>query len=130
MKVEQLALSSTVPLPGSTTVRKLSDRGAMGVRRKASVSGCDIGPPADREYAVDPVGVDSNSPSACTISPARLLALSCQSTHDGLGEVLSVKIGVNNGQMWIAPSVKGHFVHDLPTGITDCLVSPCSSHVS
>lgn len=59
-----LALSSTVPLPGSTTVRKLSDLGAIGVRRKASVSGCDMGPPADNEYAVDPVGVDSSKPSA------------------------------------------------------------------
>jgi hypothetical protein len=53
-----------VPLPGRTTVRKLSDLGAMGVRRKASVSGCDIGPPADNEYAVDPVGVESSKPSA------------------------------------------------------------------
>lgn len=46
------------------TVLKLNERGAMGVRRNASVSGCDIGPPAEREYAVDPVGVDSNRPSA------------------------------------------------------------------
>jgi hypothetical protein len=36
----------------------------MGVRRNASVSGWEIGPPAEREYAVDPVGVDSNRPSA------------------------------------------------------------------
>jgi hypothetical protein len=34
------------------------------VRRNASVSGWEIGPPAEREYAVDPVGVDSNRPSA------------------------------------------------------------------
>jgi len=46
------------------TVLKLSEQGAMGVRRKASVSGWEIGPPAEREYAVDPVGVDNNRPSA------------------------------------------------------------------
>jgi hypothetical protein len=57
-------LSCTVPLPGRITVLKLSERGAMGVRRNASVSGWEIGPPAEREYAVDPVGVDSNRPSA------------------------------------------------------------------
>jgi hypothetical protein len=34
-----LTVSCTVPLPGKTTVLKLSERGAMGVRRKASVSG-------------------------------------------------------------------------------------------
>jgi hypothetical protein len=36
----------------------------MGVSRNASVSGCEIGPPAEREYAVDPVGVESSNPSA------------------------------------------------------------------
>ena len=53
-----------MPLPGRTTVLKLNERGAMGVRRNASVSGWEMGPPAEREYAVDPVGVDSNRPSA------------------------------------------------------------------
>jgi len=46
------------------TVLKLSERGAIGVRRNASVSGWEIGPPAEREYAVDPVGVDRSRPSA------------------------------------------------------------------
>lgn len=36
----------------------------MGVSRNASVSGCEMGPPAEREYAVDPVGVESSRPSA------------------------------------------------------------------
>jgi len=36
----------------------------MGVRRNASVSGWEMGPPAESEYAVDPVGVDSSRPSA------------------------------------------------------------------
>jgi hypothetical protein len=31
------------------TVRNESDLGAMGVRRKASVSGWEMGPPAERE---------------------------------------------------------------------------------
>lgn len=64
MNDRKLTSSLTEPLPGKTTVRKLRLLGAIGVRRKASVSGCDIGPPAEREYAVDPVGVDSSSPSA------------------------------------------------------------------
>ena len=34
------------------------------MRRNASVSGWEIGPPAEREYAVDPVGVDKSRPSA------------------------------------------------------------------
>ena len=53
-----------MPLPGRTTVLKLNERGAMGVRRNASVSGWEMGPPAESEYAVDPVGVDSSRPSA------------------------------------------------------------------
>lgn len=46
------------------TLRKLRLLGAIGVSRKASVSGWEIGPPAEREYAVDPVGVERRSPSA------------------------------------------------------------------
>lgn len=57
-----------MPLPGKTTVRKESERGAMGVRSSASVSGCEIGPPAESEYAVDPVGVERRRPSAWSVS--------------------------------------------------------------
>lgn len=37
--------------------------GAMGVIRMLLTPFCIIGPPADREYAVDPVGVDISMPS-------------------------------------------------------------------
>ncbi len=36
-----------------------SDRGQIGVRSKLGTEGCTTGPPAEREYAVDPVGVDT-----------------------------------------------------------------------
>jgi hypothetical protein len=39
----------TTPCPGSITVRKLRLLGAMGVSRKASASGCEMGPPAESE---------------------------------------------------------------------------------
>ena len=37
--------------------------GAMGVIRILLIPFCMIGPPADNEYAVDPVGVEINIPS-------------------------------------------------------------------
>lgn len=37
--------------------------GAMGVMSMLLIPFCMIGPPADNEYAVDPVGVDINIPS-------------------------------------------------------------------
>jgi hypothetical protein len=40
-------------------------RGQMGVSRIAEVEGCTIGPPADSEYAVEPVGVEMMIPSLC-----------------------------------------------------------------
>jgi hypothetical protein len=75
------------------TVLKLSERGAMGVRRNASVSGCDIGPPAEREYAVDPVGVDSNRPSAylsARFNGSRVLV----GTYDRFCEMLIIEISI------------------------------------
>jgi hypothetical protein len=38
-------------------------RGQMGVKTRALSEGCTIGPPAEREYAVEPVGVDTMRPS-------------------------------------------------------------------
>jgi len=38
-------------------------RGQIGVRTRALKDGWTIGPPADKEYAVEPVGVDTMSPS-------------------------------------------------------------------
>ena len=42
----------------------LSVCGAIGVRRISSASGDTIGPPADRLYPVEPVGVEMMIPSA------------------------------------------------------------------
>ena len=44
--------------------RTVSVCGAMGVRMTASVPGASSGPPAESEYAVEPVGVAKISPSA------------------------------------------------------------------
>jgi hypothetical protein len=38
----------------------------MGVRRMAGMSGWTRDPPAESEYAVEPVGVEKIHPSACT----------------------------------------------------------------
>lgn len=49
--------------PGSTSGLKLRLRGQIGVRSRACTEGCTIGPPHEREYAVEPVGVDRMRPS-------------------------------------------------------------------
>ncbi len=48
---------------GNTSGRNDRLRGQIGVMTKALNEGCTIGPPADKEYAVDPVGVDIMRPS-------------------------------------------------------------------
>ena len=48
---------------GNTRGRKDKLRGHIGVSTSALKDGCTIGPPAEREYAVDPVGVDTIRPS-------------------------------------------------------------------
>ena len=48
---------------GKTSGRKDRLRGHMGVRTMALRDGCTIGPPAESEYAVEPVGVDTMRPS-------------------------------------------------------------------
>jgi len=50
---------------GKTRGRKERLRGQIGVNTKALSDGCTIGPPADSEYAVEPVGVDTMRPSDC-----------------------------------------------------------------
>lgn len=50
--------------PGSTSGRKERLRGQMGVRSSEGTSGWMMEPPADRLYAVLPVGVLMISPSA------------------------------------------------------------------
>lgn len=48
---------------GKTSGRNDRLRGQIGVRTSALSEGCTIGPPADSEYAVDPVGVETMRPS-------------------------------------------------------------------
>jgi len=48
---------------GNTSGRNDKLRGHIGTSTTALKEGCTIGPPADREYAVDPVGVDTITPS-------------------------------------------------------------------
>lgn len=48
---------------GKTSGRKERLRGQMGVSTIALSDGCTIGPPAESEYAVEPVGVDTIRPS-------------------------------------------------------------------
>lgn len=48
---------------GKTRGRNDKLRGQIGVRTIALNEGCTIGPPADNEYAVEPVGVETIRPS-------------------------------------------------------------------
>lgn len=48
---------------GKTSGRNERLRGQMGVNTRALKDGCTIGPPAEREYAVEPVGVETIRPS-------------------------------------------------------------------
>ena len=50
---------------GKTRGRKERLRGHIGVKTRADRDGWTMGPPALREYAVDPVGVETMSPSDC-----------------------------------------------------------------
>lgn len=50
---------------GNTRGRKERLRGQIGVRTRALKEGWTIGPPAESEYAVEPVGVDTIRPSDC-----------------------------------------------------------------
>jgi hypothetical protein len=57
---------SSIP-SGSSIGRKDNVCGQMGEMSRAGIPGCTRDPPADSEYAVDPVGVATQSPSACTV---------------------------------------------------------------
>lgn len=48
---------------GKTSGRNDKLRGQIGVKTSALSEGWTMGPPAESEYAVDPVGVDTISPS-------------------------------------------------------------------
>jgi hypothetical protein len=55
--------SVTTDEDGKTSGRNDRLRGHIGVNTRALSDGWTIGPPADNEYAVDPVGVDTIRPS-------------------------------------------------------------------
>src|SRR5690349_20885042 len=56
--------TATTEFEGRTRGRTASVWGQMAVTTIASTPGTTMGPPADIEYAVDPVGVDTMMPSA------------------------------------------------------------------
>ena len=55
--------SVTIEEEGKTRGLKDKLRGQIGLKTSALKDGWTIGPPADREYAVDPVGVETMRPS-------------------------------------------------------------------
>ena len=57
-------LISTVESSDNTMLLLITVWGAIGVNVKIFAVGSTIGPPQDRLYAVDPVGVQTNIPSA------------------------------------------------------------------
>jgi len=50
-------------VPGKTTGLCVSECGQIGVSAKTLVKGKRTGPPAERLYAVEPVGVETITPS-------------------------------------------------------------------
>jgi len=69
------ASTASVPLPGRTSSASWSSQdrtrprlyaecGATGVTTRASIAGLRMGPPAEKLYAVDPVGVATTIASA------------------------------------------------------------------
>lgn len=67
-----------------------------------------MGPPAESEYAVDPVGVDRSNPSAL-----RQACNQCP-THHCLCQVLTIEECIDDGEVWVSPSMQSDFVHHLP----------------
>src|SRR5438128_2500206 len=57
------ACTNTVLCDETTTGRNERLCGQMGVMQNASTSGLMIGPPAETLYAVDPLGVETSTPS-------------------------------------------------------------------
>jgi hypothetical protein len=114
---------------GNNNVLKLKLLGAIGVRRNESMVGCMIGPPAESEYAVDPVGVARMSPSACcNPNPKPQTPRQCQNqlhryrypakktskTHDGLCQMLIIHKRIYDAQMGVPSSMQCHLIHNLP----------------
>lgn len=60
-RLAELTDTETSEVAGRMVGRKERDRGQIGVNSIPSTDGWMIGPPADSEYAVEPVGVDKSS---------------------------------------------------------------------
>jgi hypothetical protein len=60
---------------GNTSGLKDRLRGHIGVSTRALRDGWTIGPPADSEYAVEPVGVDTMRPSDYFSNETKVLGL-------------------------------------------------------
>jgi hypothetical protein len=100
---------------GKTSGRKDRLRGQMGVRTRALREGWTIGPPAESEYAVEPVGVETMRPSDCRNEICRSVDLKETRTHNRLCEMLAVDINVYGVEVRTGPSVQRNFVHHLPS---------------
>ena len=59
-----IADTDSVDSPSNSTERENSECGHTGVIKMQSICGEIMGPPAESEYAVEPVGVAKSSPSA------------------------------------------------------------------
>ena len=66
--LESLALTRIVLVAGSMSGLTVRECGQIGVKRVTASSGWTIDPPAAREYAVEPVGVDRIKPSALILA--------------------------------------------------------------
>jgi hypothetical protein len=99
---------------GKTSGRKDRLRGQMGVRTRALRDGWTMGPPAEREYAVEPVGVETMRPSDCVKQYLYVNEIRAEGTHNSLREMLAVDVDVDRVEMWTGPAVQSYFVHYLP----------------
>ena len=59
----RVILSVILSFSGNTTGLAARENAQSGVNRIAAVCGAIIGPPAESEYAVEPVGVHTSAPS-------------------------------------------------------------------
>ena len=75
---------------GKTSGRNERLRGQMGVNTRALKDGCTIGPPAEREYAVEPVGVETIRPSDLLRVLLTLAHLKAKGTYHRLRKMLAI----------------------------------------
>ena len=87
---------------GNTSGRKDRLRGQIGVSTMALRDGCTIGPPAESEYAVEPVGVDTMRPSDWNIGghePLLVCVVDLCFTYHSLCKMLTVHEHIDSVQM-------------------------------